>query len=135
MVVAGGSGYSAAIMARLCGSVTLVEEDRTLAASARENLAALGITNAPVVDAKLVEGYPAGGPYDAILVAGAVEIVPAAILRQLNDGGLLAAIEKDDRVSRAMLYEKVGTDIAKRALFDAWAMLLPGFERKREFVF
>lgn len=135
LVVACGSGYSAAILAALAGAVVGVEEDRTLTALARENIAALGIANASVVEGKLVAGNPASAPYDAILVEGAVEILPEAILRQLKSGGLLATVERDDRVSRAMLYEKVGEEATKWPLFDAWATLLPGFERKREFVF
>jgi protein-L-isoaspartate(D-aspartate) O-methyltransferase len=134
MVVGCGSGYSAAILSRLAGSVVAVEEDKTLAALARENLAALGV-NVPVEEAKLVEGFPSGSPYDAILVDGAIEVLPDALVAQLKPGGNLAVIERDDRVSRAMLYEKVGADATKWPLFDAWATLLPGFERRREFVF
>jgi len=135
MVVGGGSGYSTAIVAGLTGSVVAVEEDKALAALAGENLAALGIANASVVEGQLVEGHRGGAPYDAILVDGAVEILPDTILRQLRAGGFLGTVERDDRVSRAMLYEKVREDATKWPLFDAWATLLPGFERKREFVF
>jgi protein-L-isoaspartate(D-aspartate) O-methyltransferase len=135
MVVGCGSGYSTAILAQLNGSVVAVEEDKALAALALQNLTALGVTNASVVEGKLAEGHRERAPYEAILVDGAVEVLPDAILRQLKPGGLLATVERDDRVSRAMLYEKVGDDTAKRPLFDAWATLLPGFERKREFVF
>lgn len=134
MVVACGSGYAVAILSRLVGSVVGVEEDKALTALARANLA-LAAPNAAVVEAKLVEGHAERGPYDAILVEGAVEVLPPALLRQLKDGGMLATVERDDRVSRAMLYEKVGEDATKWPLFDAWATLLPGFERKREFVF
>jgi protein-L-isoaspartate(D-aspartate) O-methyltransferase len=135
MVVGCGSGYSTAILAQLTGSVVAVEEDKALAALTRENFAMLGITNASVVDGSLVEGHHEDAPYDAILVDGAVEVLPDAILRQLKPGGRLATIERDERVSRAMLYEKAGADATKWPLFDAWATLLPGFERKREFVF
>jgi protein-L-isoaspartate(D-aspartate) O-methyltransferase len=135
MVVGCGSGYSAAILSGLVGSVVGVEEDKTLATLARGNLAALAVTNASVAEGKLAAGNPAAAPYDAILVEGAVEVLPDAILRQLKTGGLLATVERDDRVSRATLYEKVGSDATKWPLFDAWATLLPGFERKREFVF
>jgi protein-L-isoaspartate(D-aspartate) O-methyltransferase len=135
MVVGCGSGYSAAILSRLAGSVVAVEEDKALAALARDNLAAIGGENVSVVEAKLTEGHPAGGPYDAVLIDGAVEFVPEAILSQLGQGGALAVIERDGGVSRAMLFERVGKDATKWPLFDAWATLLPGFERRREFVF
>ncbi len=135
MVVGCGTGYSAAILSRLAGTVVAVEEDAALAKLARERLAALGATNVTVVEAKLTGGYPTGAPYDAILVDGAVETMPEALVKQLRPGGILATIERDDRLSRAMLYERVGEDTAKGPRFDAWASLLPGFERKREFVF
>ena len=47
MVVGCGSGYSAAILSRLAGSVVAVEEDKALAALARENLAAVGAAMSP----------------------------------------------------------------------------------------
>ena len=135
MVVGCGTGYSAAILAQLAGSVVGVEEEPALAALARETLASLGVSNVSVVERKLAEGYTAGAPYDSILVDGAVEILPEFLVKQLKPGGRLATIERDDRVSRATLYERVGEDATKWPLFDAWATLLPGFERRREFVF
>jgi protein-L-isoaspartate(D-aspartate) O-methyltransferase len=135
MVVAGGTGYSAALLARLARRVIAVEEDETLAALAEEKLRAFGAANATVVRARLTEGWPAQAPYDAILVDGAVEFVPDALIRQLAPEALLAVIERDDRISRAMLYERVGERATRWPLFEAWAPLLPGFVRKREFVF
>jgi protein-L-isoaspartate(D-aspartate) O-methyltransferase len=135
MVVAAGTGYSAALLARLAGRVSAVEEDETLAALAEEKLRAFGAANATVVHARLIEGWPARAPYDAILVDGAVEFVPDALIRQLAPEALLAVIERDDRISRAMLYERVGERATRWPLFEAWAPLLPGFVKKREFVF
>lgn len=135
MVVGCGSGYSAAILAGLVGSVVAVEEDRALAAMAKESLGSLGAANVAVIEGRLVEGYPEAASYDAILVDGAVEVLPESLSGQLKQGGLLATIQRDDRVSRAMLYERVGGEVAKWPLFDGWATLLPGFERRREFVF
>ncbi len=61
--------------------------------------------------------------------------MPEALVAQLKPGGMLATIERDERVSRAMLYERVGEEATKWPQFDAWATLLPGFERPRAFVF
>ena len=133
MVVGCGTGYSAAILARLVGRVVGVEEDPSLAASARANLRSLA--NVAVVEARLTDGCPAEAPYDAILIDGAVEFVPDALIRQLGPEGALAAIEREERVSRAILYERVGAEAARWPLFDAWTGMLPGFARKREFVF
>jgi len=135
MVVGSGSGCSAAVLAELAGSVVALEEDAGLASMARERLMELGATNVRVVEGKLVEGWPAEAPYDGILIDGAVEVVPDALIAQLRPGGSLAAIVRLERISRAMLYERVGEGAAKWPLFEAWATLLPGFQRKPEFVF
>ena len=135
MVVGCGTGYSAAILAKLCTRVIAVEEDETLSQQARTRLAALGAGNVSAVTGPLSAGWPAEAPYDGILVDGAVEFVPDTLIRQLKSGGLVTVIEHGERLSRAMLYERVDGAAAKWPLFDAWAALLPGFERRREFVF
>ncbi len=135
MVVAGGTGYSAALLARLAGRVVAVEEDERLAAFAERQLSSLGLANAAVVRASLTEGCPAEAPYDAILIDGAVEFVPDPLVSQMKPEGKLTAIVRQERFSRAMLYERVGDGASPWPLFEAWATLLPGFARKREFVF
>jgi protein-L-isoaspartate(D-aspartate) O-methyltransferase len=135
LVVGCGSGYSAAIMARLFAEVAAVEEDLKLAQQARESLSRLGIGNVSLAEGRLVDGDPQAGRYDAILVDGSVEVMPPEILAQLKSGGLLSTVERDERVSRALLYERIGEETSKWPLFDAWAPPLPGFERRREFVF
>lgn len=135
MVVGCGSGYSAAVLARLAGSVVAVEEHEELARIAAEHLRSLGAANVSVICSRLVDGHAAGAPYNAILIDGAVELVPDALIAQLRQEGQLAVIERGERISRAMLYERIGHGATKWPQFEAWATLLPGFERKREFVF
>jgi protein-L-isoaspartate(D-aspartate) O-methyltransferase len=135
LVIGCGTGYSAAILARLAGRVIAVEQDDALAVQARRVLEVLGAANVAVVSAPLIAGFPAEAPYDAILVDGAIEVLPEALIRQLKPKGVLGVIERDERLSRAMVYERIGDDAAKWPLFEASAALLPGFERKREFVF
>jgi protein-L-isoaspartate(D-aspartate) O-methyltransferase len=136
MVVAGGTGYSTAVLSQLCGSVLLVEEDAALVRLARELLTpSLVGTDVSIAETRLADGDPRGGKYDVVLVDGAVEVIPETILQQITDGGSLATIETAGGVSRGTLFERIGTDITKWPLFDAWATVLPGFERKREFVF
>jgi protein-L-isoaspartate(D-aspartate) O-methyltransferase len=135
MVIGAGTGYSAAILARLVAHVVAVEEDERLAARAEEMLRSLGVENATVVRAPLREGHPGEAPYDTILVDGAVEVLPDSLIRQLKPDGCIAVILREERISRAMLYERVGEGATKWPLFEAWATLLPGFERTRQFVF
>lgn len=135
MVVGSGSGCSAALLAHLVASVVALEEDAALASLSRERLAEVGAANVTVVEGKLTDGWAAEAPYDAILVDGAVEIVPDALIQQLKPGGVLAAIVRSERISRAMLYERVGEGATHWPQFEAWATPLPGFQRKPEFVF
>lgn len=84
-----GSGYQAAILARLAAHVVTVERIPALAARARARLRALGIGNVEVHVAGDQLGWPAGAPYDAIIVTAAAPQVPQALLDQLVLGGRL----------------------------------------------
>ena len=135
MTVGCGTAYSAAILSRLAASVVAVEEDAALVAEAAPLLKGAGAANVDLVQASLTQGHASRAPYDAILLEGAVEFVPDTLIGQLRHGGMLATIERSGRLSRAVLYERVGEGASGRPLFEAWAALLPGFERKPEFVF
>ncbi len=130
-----GSGYSTAIMAQLAGSVVAVEEEEALVGAAEANLQTLGYDNAAVLQGKLTDGLASEGPFDAIMISGGVEEVPDALTEQLNDRGRLIAIVMTGRTGQARLYERAGSQISERALFDASAPILPGFRKAREFVF
>jgi protein-L-isoaspartate(D-aspartate) O-methyltransferase len=129
------TGYSTAILARLAQSVVAVESDRALANAAKKNLRALGATNVAVVENDLTAGAPEAGPYHAIVLNGAVEQAPLALLEQLADGGRLVAIVADGALRRARIWQRAGKTIADRPAFEADAEVLPGFEREPEFVF
>lgn len=127
------TGYSSALLARLAGSVVALEQDRSLARFAEQALAEL--RNVTVVVGPLVTGWPIAEPYDAIVMQGATEVVPDALLRQLKDGGRLVGILGPGPQRKAMLYRKVDGDVSGRPMFDAAAPLLPGFSRTPTFVF
>jgi protein-L-isoaspartate(D-aspartate) O-methyltransferase len=127
------SGYAAALMARLAGSVVALEEEAGLAAQARANLA--GLANVEVVAGRLAEGYPAGAPYDAILVEGAIELEPAALCHQLADGGRLVCIRGVGPAAKATLYRRDGEETTLRPIFDTAGPALPGFAKPAEFAF
>jgi protein-L-isoaspartate(D-aspartate) O-methyltransferase len=135
LVIGCGTGYSAAILSHLAVSVVAVEEDEGLARFARETLQAFGRSNVSVHVGPLIAGWPQGAPYRAILFDGAVEFIPEAIDAQLDLGGLMVAIERQGSISRAMLYERFSAGLTRWPQFEAGAFLLPGFERKPEFVF
>lgn len=132
LVIGAATGYSAAVVARLAASVVALEEVPELAAWAREALAG---TQVEVVEGRLSEGYPAGAPYDFVLLDGAVECVPQAIIDQIADGGELAAAMLDGGVPRLSVGRVVAGSFGAAAYSDSAAPTLPGFLKPRGFDF
>jgi protein-L-isoaspartate(D-aspartate) O-methyltransferase len=128
------TGYSTALLAQLAASVIGLEEDPALARQASETVAAAGAGNARIVRGPLSAGCPAEGPFDLILLEGATEIVPSGLMNQLKPGGQLACV-LGRSPGKATIYRRTDTDISGRAVFDAAAPLLPGFQKPQEFVF
>ncbi len=146
------TGYSTAILARLCDTVVGIESDPEMAAAAGAVLAESGVDNAAVIEGPLADGYAKQAPYGVILFGGAIEAVPDAIVRQLADDGRLVAVVVDrtgvDRtgvdltgagrpgVGRATLMTRSGPGtLSGRPVFDAATALLPGVGRGPAFVF
>ena len=84
-----GSGYAAAVLARVAGEVVTIERHRVLADQATERLAALGVDDVTVVVGDGTLGWPERAPYDGIVVTAGGPVVPPALLDQLADGGRL----------------------------------------------
>jgi protein-L-isoaspartate(D-aspartate) O-methyltransferase len=84
-----GSGYQAAILARLGARVTSIERHADLAEQARERLRTLGIEGVEVRVADGSNGEPEGAPWDGIVVTAAAPAVPDALREQLAVGAKL----------------------------------------------
>lgn len=133
LVVGSAGGYTSALCSRLTKSVVALEEDEGLCAHGTEALA--DYPNVECVQGALTDGWGQGAPYDAILVDGAVEHIPQALVDQLADGGRLTSGLIEDGVTRLVFGRKLGDAFGTSAFLDAQATQLPGFERPREFVF
>ncbi len=134
--IASGTGYAAAVLARLVDVVIGVEHDAELIEAAQEKWAELGVDRAVMIETEPAGGAPAEGPFDIVLIAQAVEIVPQALLDQLKDGGRLGAIVASGRLSKGLIYTRSGRAVSGRESFDASArVVLPGFERPKSFIF
>lgn len=133
--IATGSGYSSAILSYLAAAVVGLESDEALAEAASARLDALNIDNADVVSGDLSKGLASQGPFDVIFVNGTVEEVPSDWTDQLKDGGRLAVIVRDGKVSQARIYTRSGDVLAQRNVFDAAPPALAGFEKSESFVF
>lgn len=114
--VGAGTGYSTAVLAGLCQSVTALESDPVLAAAARDTLEALGIDNATVIDGSLEAGVK--GNFSVIIVEGAVAEVPPALLAQLSEGGRLVALLQQGGPAVAYIYVRSGSESPGRAEFN-----------------
>lgn len=132
LVIGAATGYSAAVLARLVASVVALEEDDELAAFARQALAGSGVA---LVKGPLASGHAEGGPYDFILIDGAVEVVPQAIVEQVADGGEIALAILDEGVSRLAIGRVVAGAFGTTVFADAETASLPGFARPRGFSF
>jgi protein-L-isoaspartate(D-aspartate) O-methyltransferase len=126
-----GLGYSTAVMARLAGHVLGVEDNDAMADQAKATFGAQGIDNATVQVAPLTQG--AAGQFDAIILQGGVEQIPAAILEHLKDGGRIAAVFMSGALGIAKIGYKSGSDVTWRYAFNASLPVISGFQRSTQF--
>lgn len=133
--IGAATGYSSAVIGGLAEAVVALEENAGLAGFAETALTELGIDNVAVIEGKHTDGYARQGPYDVIIIEGAVEFVPDALVDQLRDNGRVAAILRDGPLGRAVLYRKIGGELTGAPVFDASVPPLSGFEREASFVF
>ena len=85
-----GSGYQAAVLARLGARVTSIERQAALVPTARARLRDLGLGD--LVEVRVADGSlgdPAGAPWAGIIVTAAAPAIPEALREQLADGGHL----------------------------------------------
>jgi protein-L-isoaspartate(D-aspartate) O-methyltransferase len=128
LVLGSGSGYSAALLRAIGVDVIALESDEALAAAATR----AGIET---IIGELANGWSKGGPYDFILLDGAVEEIPATLIKQLRDDGRLAGAIVDRGVTRLVIGRAAGGSLGLRSLADADVDIIPGFERPRAFTF
>jgi protein-L-isoaspartate(D-aspartate) O-methyltransferase len=87
--VGAGSGYAAAVMSRIAGTVIAIERQPELVAIARQRMRRLGYGNVAIVEGDGTRGWPEGAPYHAILAAASGSHVPQPLIDQLAPGGRL----------------------------------------------
>jgi protein-L-isoaspartate(D-aspartate) O-methyltransferase len=128
-----GRGYGAAVLARLASSVVALESDKDLAAAAIDALK--GEKNVTVVSGPLQTTAPTQGPFDVVVLEGAIFAAPSALLSQLKPGGRLVAVLNEGGVGRAAVWLREGDTFGRSTAFEATITSLPGFERTASFTF
>lgn len=129
-----GYGYSTAVLAYLAEFVVAVEGDEARASEAQTTLSEQGVDNAAVMAGNPAEGSPKSGPYDVVIVQGAVENLPQAIIDQINEGGRIGCLFAEGALGVARVGYKIDGRLSWRYAFNAGAPVLPGFEKHTAFV-
>ncbi|MHC1548877.1 protein-L-isoaspartate O-methyltransferase family protein [Phyllobacterium sp. K27] len=129
------TGYSAAILSRISGSVIAVESDANLAGQATAILSSLGYDNVVVLTGPLEKGHAPEAPFDVIIIEGSVDHVPVTLFDQLKDGGRLVAVEGSGNSGKSMIYVKNEGIVSGRRAFNSAVKPLPGFGKVPEFEF
>ena len=128
LVVGAGTGYSAAVLSAIGLDVVALEVSSELASQARSN-------GVKVLEGALPEGHTKGAPYDQILIDGAVQYLPDALVEQLADRGRLGAALIERGVTRLIVGRKAGDAFGYLSIGDSGVPVLPGFTRPRAFTF
>ncbi len=136
LVIGAGAGYGAAILAASGPAVTALEAESRLDTGALAKFA----PGVKAVSGELPAGFAEGGPYDAILIEGAVAEIPEDLAAQLAPGGRLVTIlaEKDPgpaRLGQMVIAESRGQGFASVKVFDCTARVIPAFQPAAAFVF
>ena len=123
-----GSGYQAAVLAKVARRVYTVERHRELLAVAEERFAAMGLHNVHTRIGDGWKGWPEQAPFEAIIVTAAAPEVPQGLLDQLGDGGrLVIPVGRTSGVQQLVRYRKTGDSITDEPLLDVrFVPLVPG---------
>lgn len=105
-----GSGFTAAVMARLAAKVVTVERYKTLTEQARQRMEALGLTNVSVRHSDGSQGLAAEAPFDRIVVWAAFDSMPRSFAEQLSSGGvMISPIGPEEGVQTLTKLTKIGS--------------------------
>ncbi len=133
LLIGAATGYTAAVLAELAGTVTAVEQNPKLAATAAKNLA--DCTNVTIETGTFTDGWRASAPYSVIVVDGLAEQMPQTLVDQLAPDGRIVAVILHDGVPRLALGRAAGSHVGYQYFADGGGCPLPGFEIAKSFKF
>ncbi len=121
-----GTGYQAAVLARLCLQVYSIERIESLAQAARKRLLEVGVTNVKIIVGDGTLGLGAQAPFDRIIVTAAAPKAPEPLIQQLAVGGKLIAPVGPPAMHRLTLIEKEPQGTSKTPLIQCRFVKLIG---------
>ncbi|GAB5481850.1 MAG: protein-L-isoaspartate O-methyltransferase [Parasphingorhabdus sp.] len=133
LLIGAATGYTAAVVAQLAGSVVAVEQSSKLATKAKNNLSELD--NVQVEKASHSDGFAESAPYSVIIIDGTVDAISNALVEQLQPDGRLVGAIMDNGVARLVIGHKAGGTIGYQYFADCGGVALPGFEQAKSFSF
>ncbi|MBY0407625.1 MAG: protein-L-isoaspartate O-methyltransferase [Rickettsiales bacterium] len=137
------TGYSAAVLSRLCAMVVATDTDAAALEEARLHMGQMHVTNVNLqAVSSMAEGYLASAPYDVIVIQGAINFISEKLAGQLAPGGRLVTVRNVSTrpgvsrgLGKGLLIRRVEHKLQYREYFDASCALLPGFEQGSSFTF
>ncbi len=133
--IAGGTGYSAAVMARFATTIIALEVE-TFSNKANAAWQKTGSDNIVSVAGALTAGHEKDAPYDVIFINGALPEIPDHLLAQLAEGGrLVCALIGEDGAQKACLYRRDGDAFTQYLKFDISLPVLLEFAQEKGFEF
>lgn len=135
LLIGAGSGYVAALLAGMVAKVCAVEENADLCAAARVNITALALENVELVEGALLAGSNNAASYDVIIIDGAVDQLPEALVAQLVEGGRLVTGQMRGPIAAWAKGIKRDDGVVLRQYADSEIAILSSFAKKPEFVF
>jgi protein-L-isoaspartate(D-aspartate) O-methyltransferase len=131
-----GSGYFTALLASLAGHVHSVDCVAEFVTEGGRNLAGHGFDNISLETGDAACGWPAQGPYDAIVMTGSLPLLPDALPKQLTTGGRLFVILGEGPIMQATLITCIDPGSYRRTvLFETLVKALQHAAQPERFVF
>ncbi|MCP4386076.1 MAG: protein-L-isoaspartate(D-aspartate) O-methyltransferase [Hyphomicrobiales bacterium] len=123
-----GSGYQAAVLAKLSSHVYTIDRFRTLVSTAESRFKTLRLDNITTAASDGTEGWPEHAPFDKIVVTAAADAVPQALFDQLRTGGILVApVGPPSGVQQLKRFVRTEAGVKETILADVrFVPLIPG---------
>ena len=132
-----GTGYSAAVLAKMATAVVALEEDEALCENAENIYIDNKIDNVAMFCRPSESGFPSQAPFDVVFIDGIVPLIPDGLPNQLAEGGRLVAVvaAPDETFGRAVKIVKTVGNLLREKAFDVDLAFLNRVRTYKKFVF